>query len=258
VTFSKKHGFSSPPPVTFRHDAPRSLRYAVVTAAFAELSYDQIRTAICTTLMVQPDTNNWSPNNIRDEIFGLIQWAEWYRVYDVIEGLASFIEGTLGYDAATGFIDRINEIFVDTGAGWQIKANDGIVIRGDAHFEDSVQNAQEALTDAGFVVAEKELREALHDISRRPTPDLTGAIHHAFGALESVARYVHDSEKSFGEIVKLLDIPKPLDTALEKLWGYSSNYARHVSPTNVPNLNEATLVVHLSSAICRFLVEKKP
>ena len=258
MTFSKKHGFSSPPPISFRHAAPDALRYSVIRAAYSMLSYDQIRTSICETLMVSPDRNNWSeiPNK-RDEVQDLMQSTEWYSVYDIIENLVSFIEGSRGYDAAVDFAERINEVFVDIGAGWQLKANEGIVLRGDAQFEDAVQQARESLGEAGYDVATEQLREALHDISRRPTPDLTGAVHHAFGAMEAVARYVHNSEKTFGELVKLLDIPKPLDTALEKLWGYSSNYARHVSPTNVPNLGEATLVVHLSSAICRYLADKK-
>ena len=34
---------------------------------------------------------------------------------------------------------------------------------------------------------EADLKEALLDISRRPTPDLTGAIHHAMAALECLS-----------------------------------------------------------------------
>lgn len=256
TTFSKRYGFTSSPPITFRHDAPEGLRFGVIQAAYDELSYDQIRTYLCRVLRAAPCQGNWSEvPNIRDEVHGLILGAEWYQVYDVIEQLAAFIEGTRGYDAAEQFGEAINNLFLDLGAGWQIKAGEGIVLRGDAQFEDAVQHARSELTAAGFGVAENELREALHDISRRPEPDLTGAIHHALGALESAARYVHGSEKAFGDLVSQIGIPRPLDTALQKMWGYSSNFGRHVSPTNVPTLNEATLVVHLSSAFCRFLVE---
>jgi hypothetical protein len=187
----------------------------------------------------------------------LIENAEWYQVYDVIEVLVEFIEGKLGYDNAVQFASQINDLFVDTGAGWQLKPGEGVVIRGDAEFEEAVERAQTSLSKANYGVAEGEIREALHDISRRPEPDLTGAIHHALGALESTARYLSGSEKPFNEVVALVGVPKPLDIALSKLWGYSSNFGRHVSPTNVPSLNDATLVVHLSSAICRYLVDAR-
>ncbi|MEX3314305.1 AbiJ-NTD4 domain-containing protein [Sulfitobacter sp. PS-8MA] len=256
--FSKRHGFSSAPPILFRHDAPEGLRFGVIQAAYDHLRYDLIRTCICRVLRASPDRGNWSEiPNIRDEVLRLIEDAEWYQVYDVIEGLVEFIEGTRGYDTAVQFAEQINGLFVDTGAGWQLKPGEGVVIRGDAEFEEAVERAQISLSQANYGVAESEIREALHDISRRPEPDLTGAIHHALGALESTARYLSGSEKPFNEVVSLVGVPKPLDSALSKLWGYSSNFGRHVSPTNVPSLNDATLVVHLSSAICRYLVAER-
>lgn len=139
-------------------------------------------------------------------------------VYDAIEGLVRFIEGTQKYDPASAFAQKLNSLFVDLGAGWQLKAGEGIVLREDAQFEDAVQQSMAGLVSSGFTVAEKELREALNDISRRPEPDLTGAVHRALGALEAAARHVHGSEKGFGEIVRQIGIPKPLDTALEKMW----------------------------------------
>lgn len=207
---------------------------------------------------MSPDRGNWNEiPNIRDEVMRLIDDAEWYQVYDVIEGLVAFIEGTRRYDLAEQFAAQINDLFVDTGAGWQLRAGEGIVLRGDAEFEKAVESARTSLSQAHYGVAEGEIREALHDISRRPEPDLTGAIHHALGALESTARYLSGSEKPFNEVMATVGVPKPLDSALSKLWGYSSNFGRHVSPTNVPSLNEATLVVHISSAICRYLAEER-
>jgi hypothetical protein len=182
--------------------------------------------------------------------------VEWYQVYDIIEGLVSDIEGTYGYDRTVEFAARVNQIFVDTGAGWQLAAGEGIVIRGDADFEDAVQEAQSQLSATGYEVASKEIREALSDLSRRPEADLTGAIHHALGALEATARYVAGNNDDLGKLASKIGLPSPLDEALKKMWGFSSNFGRHVSPTNIPSAEEAQLIVHLSSAYCRFLADR--
>lgn len=255
--FSKRHGFASTPPVKYRHDAPEGLRYAVVQAAYDQLSYDQIRTSVCRTLHMAPDRGNWSEiPNIRDEVERIVCDAEWYQVYDIIEGLVAFIEGTYGYDRTVEFASRINSIFVDTGAGWQLVAGEGVVIRGDADFEDAVNASQSQLTEAGFAVAAKEIREALSDLSRRPEADLTGAIHHALGALEATARYVAGNNDDLGKLASKIGLPSPLDEALKKMWGFSSNFGRHVSPTKIPSSEEAQLIVHLSSAYCRYLADQ--
>jgi len=254
MSFSKKHGYSSTPTIQFREDAPEGLRYAVVEAAYAHTSYSGIRSVICRTLYVAPDRNNWSDTpNIEEEVFSLILDAEWFDVYDIIENLVSFIENAYGYDAVVNFSESINDIFVGTGAGWQLVANKEIVMRGDSDFEDAVKISQSELTESGFIIAEKEIREALADLSRRPDADLTGAIHHALGAVEATARYIDGSNKDLGSIADKIGLPKPLDEALKKMWGFSSNFGRHVSLTNVPSANDAQLIVHLSSAYCRFL-----
>jgi hypothetical protein len=255
--FSKRHGFATNPPIRFRHDAPEGLRHAVIQAAYDHLSYEQIRVSVCRTLYLAPDKRNWSEiPNIRDEVERIIQGADWYRVYDVIEGLVSFIEGTYGLQPTAMFVDRINSIFVDTGAGWQLVAGDGIVIRGDADFEEAVQSSQAALSLTGFDVAAKEIRESLSDLSRRPEADLTGAIHHALGALEATARYVSGTDDDLGKLASKIGLPVPLDSALKQMWGFSSNFGRHISPTKIPSQEDAQLIVHLSSAYCRYLATR--
>lgn len=255
--FSKRHGFATTPPIQFRHDAPEGMRYAVVRAAHDHLSYKQIRESICRTLYLMPDPGNWSEvPNIRDEVLRIIQDADWFRVYDVIEGLCAYIEDTFGYNTTEQYAESINSIFNDTGAGWQLVAGKGVVVRGDADFEEAVTSSQEALSLTGFDVAAKEIREALGDLSRRPDADLTGAIHHALGALEATARYVSGTNESLTKLASKIGLPSPLDIALEKMWGFSSNFGRHVSPTKVPSQEDAQLIVHLSSAYCRYLADQ--
>lgn len=99
------------------------------------------------------------------------------------------------------------------------------------------------------------LHEALSDLSRRPDADLTGAIHHALGALEATARYITGKDDGLAKLATQIGLPKPLDQALEKMWGFSSNFGRHISPKNQPTAGQAQLIVHLSSAYCRFLAE---
>ncbi len=256
MTFSKKYEFSSTPTIQFRHDAPEGLRYAVIQAAHNHLTYDQIRTSVCRTLNIAPDRDNWSGiPNIRDEVECLLNNAEWYRVYDVIEDLVLFMKDTFAGYKVDDFVSKINEIFVDIGAGWQLVADAGIMMRGDADFEETVADARRALLTTRYEVAEKEIREALADLSRRPEADLTGAIHHALGSLEATLRCMCNSNERFSSLVKTVDLPKPLDEVLKKMWGFSSNFGRHVSPTNVPTAREARLVVHMSSAFCRYLVD---
>jgi len=257
VSFSKKHAYSATPAIKFREDAPEGLRYAVIQAAYSELNYTQIREVICLTIHEAPDVNNWSEiPNIRNEVHGIMTSLEWYRVYDVIEELVSYIEDRRGYDAVEGFAARVNGIFEDCGAGWQLVANEGVVLRGEADFENVLDDASTSLSEAAFDVAKRELREALADLSRRPEPDLTGAIHHALGALESTMRYIDGSEKDFNTLASKVGLPRPLDESLKKVWGFSSTFGRHVSPTNIPSENDARLIVHLSAAYCEFLTKE--
>lgn len=168
----------------------------------------------------------------------------------------SYIETNRGYNAVEEFAGQINEIFQDTGAGWQLVAGRGIVIRGDADFEDAIEDSKSQLAAAEFDVAAKEIREALNDLSRRPDADLTGAVHHALGAVEATARYISGNNDDLGKLASKIGLPPPLDEALKKMWGFSSNFGRHVSPTKVPALEEAKLIVHLSSAYCGYLAAR--
>src|SRR5207237_803048 len=83
----------------------------------------------------------------------------------------------------------------------------------------------ESLAAAGKETAHNELQEALKDISRRPEPDATGAVQHSMAALECVAKDVTGEHKAtLGQILArhATVVPKPLDVAVDKLWGFAS------------------------------------
>ena len=86
---------------------------------------------------------------------------------------------------------------------------------------------------------------------------MTGAIQHACAAMEATARdLAGDSKATFGQLIKRLDLPKPLDTAAEKLWGYASNNARHGLEGQQVETPEAELVVSVACAVCTYLAKR--
>ena len=77
------------------------------------------------------------------------------------------------------------------------------------------------------------------------------------GALEATARDITgQSNPTFGKLVSTLNLPKPFDTAIEKLWGYSSEYARHIREGRTVNTDEAEFFVSVAAATCTFLTKR--
>ena len=134
---------------------------------------------------------------------------------------------------------------------------DGIIeVRGAESFESTVRGAISSLETSGRPTSSNELHEALRDLSRRPAPDVTGAVQHSMAALECVARDISgDSQLTLGGIVQRHRemFPAPIDQVIDRLWGYSSETARHVREGQVVGFEEAVLVVQLSAAVCNYL-----
>lgn len=258
MTFSKRHNFATMPPITVRTDAPDGLRYAVIQNAHdCGPSYSQIRAVTCRVLLSAPDLSNWSEvPNIRDEVLYDICHCDWFKVYDVAEALLAYIETTRGYDQAFRYAEAMNEFFVGAGIGWQFVPNEGIVYRGDETFRTATAEAAQTLMGTGRKNAASEIEEAIRDISRRPNPDITGAVSHSMAAVECVAQDVLGSKQTLGQIVGSLNLPKPLDEAVGKLYGFASQHGRHVSEQSRPAPEDAELLVQVASAICTYLSKR--
>ncbi len=69
---------------------------------------------------------------------------------------------------------------------------------------------------------------------------------------------VGDSNSTLGEILKRRRdlIPAPLDIAADKVWGFASEYARHVSEDKVATIEDAEFIVGLSAALIVYLSRK--
>ncbi len=259
--FSERHGFSpEPAEITVRHEAPPELRGLVIDFAYrAGLSPKAVRAIVCHVLMTRPDDDNWSDfPNVDREVRMLLDGCEWFEVYDIIEAIFDALwrgEGGAGYET---FTEDVNTYFVRKGVGWQLR--DGrIEVRGPEVFEAVVRPTADRLDSAGLTIASREIHEALRDLARRPEPDVTGAIQHAMAAIECVARQASGNPKAtLGEILSRYPdlVPRPLDAALEKAWGYASEVGRHLREGRVPSYSEAELVVMTSAATAAYLERK--
>ena len=257
-TFSKRQGLFSikEKEITVREDAPEGLR-GFIKMAYYDLNKNpsDLRAITSRVLKIAPDSNNWSEfPNIDWEVGQHLDSCEWYLVYDIIETIIQ----KLNAPEKTTFSNEINEYFISNGIGWKI-VNGLIETRGDEVFETAVKTVVSVLETAKLETAKTEIKEALIDLSRRPTPDITGAIQHSLACLECVAREATgDKKATLGELIKKYPniVPKPLDTAIEKIWGFTSEQGRHLREGQAPEYLEAELVVELSAAISTYLGKK--
>jgi hypothetical protein len=260
--FSKRHGFRQvcEAEITVREDAPHELRGVVVDLAY-ECGFrpKTLRPVVCHILRTRPDEYNWSEYpNVDNEIRSLVDDCEWYRVYDIIKGIAGTMCETLFTYDAEKFESELNDYFVERGIGWKL-VNGKVEVRGAQTFEKALSEAKNELHERGFPTASGELKEALSDLSRRPAPDVTGAIQHSMAALECAARVACGDEKAnLGDILKRYRdlLPRPLDEALAKLWGFASENARHIREGRAPTYDEAELVVMVVAGTCTYLARK--
>jgi hypothetical protein len=264
--FSKRNRYGAAKEITVREDAPANLRHFVIQAATdLEWSAFQLRDVVCRILRAVPDSSNWSEYpNVWNEVEGLVERCDWFKVYDIVEAIhAKMYKEDERYrfntKTAAKYAEALNEFFLEEGIGWQL-VDGQIVTRGTETFESVVTGSTATLEETKRPTAAKHLHEALQDFSRRPQADLPGAVYHAMGSLECVARdLTGDSKATLGEVLRRHPglLPKPLDTALSQIWGYASNEARHVQEGRNTYREEAELLVGLSAALSTYLTRKQ-
>jgi hypothetical protein len=276
-SFSQRQGYARPKEIQFKEDLPEHLRIPI---------YDILRHYLPPKFLLERAEKIFNPYGLgelpaHDGVMAVKKeeddsdsiafkrvflGCEWFQVFDLVEDVLAqlrFHEEELAYPdeepRAFPMQKALNDYFLHAGIGW--KMVDGqIVMRGNEGFESAVREAAATLKESERPTAAKHLHEALQDLSRRPEADLAGAIYHAMGSMECVARELASAPKAtLGEILKQLPelLPKPLDTALSQIWGYASNVARHVKEGQEPCREEAELVVGLAAAVTTYLTRKR-
>jgi len=267
-TFSVRHGYVSTDAqtaITIREDAPPEVRQQVVDI-MTQMGWDYDNLLGIAERIGKQSWQSSEPRqsstSSRIQLGRLIAGWEWYLIYDFIER----VYAAMGNWEVQGdgrpepdFEERINAYFRHAGVGWQL-THGKISSRGSEAFEVAVHRALPALNETSQQTAAREIHEALADLSRRPHADLTGAIQHAMAALECVARTASGDTGTLGAILKNYPglIPKPLDSAVEKAWGYASEKGRHIHEGNEPTRDEAELIVGIAATVATYLARKKP
>ncbi len=274
--FSERMGISRPAKIEYRADLPARLRLPI---------YKILRDSVGSTVLIdrvnhlfdrfgvtplplfkgtvhlEKDEDNHDAIILKRFILG----CDWSQIFDLIEDVFAQLDF---YEEENRHPDEelrayplqrtINDYFNQAGIGWKMEAGK-ITIRGDEGFESGVKGAARALEESARPTTAAHLHAALSALSQRPMADLPGAMYHATGCLESLARDLSGLPKNtLGNILKKRPdlLPPPLDTALSQIWGFSSNRARHVREGGDPERAETILVIGLVAAIVPYLLEK--
>lgn len=266
-SFSRRYGYvheKQQKEITIREDAPQELRNAIVEIALlAGWDYDELLNLACWVgkepweLPVPQEAGKSS----RGQLWRIVFDWEWYKVYDFVERIYAVMKNErLQRRPEEEFERLVNEYFNHTGVGWQLR-NGEVLSRGPEALESTLTRVLSVTAEAGLETGHREIHEAILDLSRRPKPDLTGAIQHAIAALECVARSASgDSNSTLGKLLERTPglVPKPLDSAVGKIWGYASEQARHLQEGQELSREEAELIVGIAAALVTYLSAKLP
>lgn len=254
MNFTERMGIEIPEhKIVVRNDAPAAFRLYLLELMLRYAGLKIIRSCVCFVTKEVEDSNNWAENVfMKSEVQSILENCPWYRIYDIIESFYQQIR------AKAEFEKDVNEYFFLKGIGWKLVQ--GILeTRGEEAFEQEIKDVVDTLGEAKLHTTQYEIREVLKDMSKRPTPDITGSVQHAVAALECLCREITGGKNlTLGKLINSHPqiLPKPLDKVVSELFGFASEQGRHLREGGAPKYEEAELVVHLSASLCTYLTKK--
>lgn len=286
TSFSERQGYIQPKEIRFPDELPVELRNPIfdilprsIPSAFLWECIEKLFRPYKTGDLPQSSgpiaisREEETPDLIRAR--SVLVSCQWFRVYDIIEA----VHGQLvrqdkqsglpveGAPHAPVFKRKINGYFVHAGIGWQL-VHGKIVTRGNEAFERTIKIVEQELTNRES--ARARVQEAINDLSRRPEPDLTGAISHAFAAMECIIGDIaytpeeirQGTHHTFGKFLQHHGDLFPsgdLKDGFQCLWKYANNEgSRHGKEGVEPARDEAELIVSLAAALVTYLNRKYP
>jgi hypothetical protein len=265
-SFSQRHGFAGTPLGTLlRDEIPVSFREFLTNIGHEDVGLElhEVRSVVCDVLQKYPNDSLPPYFDARNQIRN----CKWFEILDMVEGLFKAAYGKDYYAPYPGgFVKAVNAAFEEFNIGWQLDATGKVVTRGDKVFEYTVRTALQG--ESQRQTARKRIREAIDDLSRRPEPDLSGAIFHAFAAMECVMGDIQytpeeiraDTHHTFGKFLKEYPDLFPSEdfkSGLQLLWKYANNEgSRHGKEGMEPGRDEAELIVSVAAALVTYLNRK--
>ncbi len=252
--FSVRNGHEAPATISVRDEAPEEFRRFLVDALerYLPVGYHQNGCEFVFAFLGVVPRHSW-----RSARYAVLH-APWYKVYDLTE-TANQKLASYGIENADGFRLLINHFFESHGYAYKLTPDGYIEHRGSESFEWTMSSANIALSAARLATAESEIHKAIQSLSKRPNPDLTGAVQHAMAGLECAAKHITNEPKlELGKIVKKHTnlFPQPLGDVVSQLYGFASNNGRHLNEGGEPDFAESELIVGIAAAGATYLARK--
>ena len=205
-----------------------------------------------------PQKTKLNKQNFLDIIKEWILKMPWNRVYDLVEFLPNNYPST--EDVNNGFRAAVNRVLEREFAGYRF-VGDKLVRIAD---KQEIQSVEESLKfDGPLTPASDHLRQALHLLSDRESPDYRNSIKESISAVEAACRVVSGKPKAtLSDALKAVgdeSAHPALRDAFEKLYGWTSDTAgiRHaMSGDTSVDFADAQFMAVACSAFTNYLATK--
>ena len=196
----------------------------------------------------------------KNSIKNIFLSSEWYKVFNLIEFVISFLSDPTEQDTKRRFIDQCNQTLEQENSAYKIVGGCVAEITAEQEIE-SIEDAMATPHDG----ANGHIKNALSLFSRRENPDYRNSIKESISAVESIIREITGEDAVSAGVDKLnkhgIKLHGAHRSALKKLYGFTSdaNGIRHAS-TNSDlldiNRNTARFMLIACSAFVNYIISQ--